>query len=290
MPKTNTTTTAKKQSRKDYIKFDEFNIDNVVIQPMKQYASGAKYFPIGYALTEEDKIAGKLVPLNLLSADAMLHWGIKKFDAEDDWTLDIPLVENVPEAFRNMFLQIDEKVKAFAFENSVSFFGKEKSKEVVDEFFSPTLKGVKDKRNGGIINKYKVSFKVPMYKGEYKILICDANKKPVFPTERTSAEGETPDMYVPPKSTIRFIFNISSIWLSNGRYGYSKKFQQGIVSEPQQSMLSGCIINDSDDDKEEGAEDEDEDDDDENDFGVRLGDVVADDGEYNSYKAAGSTR
>ena len=251
---------------------------------MKQYPSGAKYFPIGYLDSEN-----KIVPLNILSPDNTFTWGIKKNDfieskEKEDWNVDVPLIETAPEEFKNLFEALDEKIKTFAFENSSSFFGKEKAKVVVDEFFSPTLKGVKDPRNGGAINKYKVSFKIPIYKGEYKILLCDSNKRPIFPT---ATKGETPDMFVPSKTSMRFIFNISSIWISNQRYGYSKKFQQGIIYEQERSILSGCIIKDSDDEAEGLAEEEEEEDDD--DFGVRMGDVVADDS-YTNPAAAASFR
>ena len=122
----------KRQTQKGYVKYDEFNIDNLIIHPMKQYPSGAKYFPIEYAMTEADKEKGVYVPLNILSPDKMLHWGIKKYETEDDWTLSIPLVEGVPELFNGIFIQIDEKIKAFALENSQSFFGAKKSQEVVN--------------------------------------------------------------------------------------------------------------------------------------------------------------
>lgn len=280
-----------KASTSAYVKFNDFNIDNVIIHPMKQYPSGAKYFPIEYAMTEEDKEKGNYVPLNILSPEKMLHWGIKRFDSEDDWTLSVPLIEGVPAEFQQVFAQIDEKIKAFAFENSQSFFGAKKSKEVVNEFFSLTLKDVKDKRTGEV-TKQKVCFKIPMSKsGEFKMLLCDEKKKPIFPPSATGKSAdmvdskETPDGHLPPKSRIKFIFNIPSVWISNGRYGYSKKFQQGIVYAPEQSMLSSCVIADSDEEDNAALSDDDDEDDFNTSFGIRSSDC-AEEGEEPVKKAS----
>jgi hypothetical protein len=246
-----------------YVKFDEFNIDFVVIQPMKQYPNGGKYFPVMYAYSEEDKEKEFLHPLHILGPSNLSHWGMREFEGNGSWTLSIPILEGVPPLFVEIFQQIDQKVKDYAFQYSEQFFGKKYAKEVAEAFFVETLKPVKDKITGAV-KKHVLSFKIPYTKGQFKILLCNDKKRPIFPNattaERLGTDNEdTPDKYLQKNSTIKFVFNIQSIYITNSRYGYSKTFTQGIVSSPEPTMLEACVIDDSD--KEDDEEDEEEEDD-----------------------------
>jgi hypothetical protein len=250
-----------------YVDFKDFNIDLVVIQPTKkQYPGGGNFFTIMYAHSEEDKVKGNLYPLQILTPSNLNHWGMKDFENNGNWNLSVPIVDSVPHKFVEIFQELDAKVKAFAFENSEQFFGSKKSKEVADAFFVETLKPYKDKVTGAV-KKYIVNFKIPYNKGQFKILLCNERKQPIFPNATTSGrvgteDEDTPNNYLQKNSTIKFVFSINAIYLSNSRYGYSKKFTQGIVSSPEPTMLDTCLIDDSD---KEDAEEDDEDDDE---FGV----------------------
>lgn len=287
---------SKRQSTKTpkYVKFDEFNIDNVIIQPMKQYPNGGKYFPVMYAYTEEDKEKEFYHPLQILSPSNLSHWGMRDYEGNGSWSFSVPIFETVPPQFVEVFEQLDSKVKDYAFQCSEQFFGKKNSKEVAEAFFVETLKPVKDKITGAV-KRHVLSFKVPYSKGQFKILLCNEKKRPVFPNNTTADRlgtdnEDTPDKYLKKNSTVKFVFSIPSIYITNSRYGYSKKFTQGIISSPEPTMLEACVIDDSDKEEDE-AEEEDEDDLGGDVFGIRSDAMDEDEeGEESVAKQAGGGR
>tara|TARA_Y100000816_G_C26107410_1_gene588977 strand:+ start:430 stop:1068 length:639 start_codon:yes stop_codon:yes gene_type:complete len=130
--------------------------------------------------------------------------------------------------FYEMCKKLDEYMINKAIENSVKWFGKQMTKEVLEEFYRPIVKKGKAKNS---IESYPdtVKFKIR----NINMNIYDDNKNKVNTDDSIEAG-----------SRVRSIFEISPVWFVNKTFGITFNAVQFEVSKP--SRITGYCFDDSD--------------------------------------------
>jgi hypothetical protein len=205
-----------------------------------------------------------------LNTPLLMTWGIADF-ANDDGTSDgkFKLSLNFPNpeyktADTDLFL---EKILAFqtqviddAVTNSELWFGKKKSKELVEDSFFPFVKypKVKDpatnKATGAIdySRPPSMSAKVPRYEQDdgsarWECDLFDTNYNLIFPTD----SDVTPVDLVPKLSKIACTLQCTGIWVGGKGWGLTWKFISGVVKPKQTEAVRGvCHVRLTDTDRQ----------------------------------------
>ena len=217
-----------------------------------------------------NSMGGKSVSLISTQSNRSLHlntpllmtWGIADF-ANDDGTSDgkFKLSLNFPnpeyasketDAFLQKLAEFQNQVIEDAVINSEVWFGKKKSKELVEDSFFPFLKypKMKDatgKPTGAIDYSRPPSFsaKVPVYKQDdgsqkWECDIFDVQYNQIFPSED---EDITPVELVPKLSKIACTIQCTGIWIGGKGWGLTWKFISGVVKPKQNETIRGkCHI------------------------------------------------
>ena len=165
-------------------------------------------------------------------------WGIKDFvneegesDGKYKLELQFPSEQySTPEA--EMFL---EKLRAFenqaiddAVLNSELWWGKKKSRELVEDAFFPFLKYPKDeKKNPDLTKAPGMKPKMPIYSGEWKTRVFDVDYNTVFPNKETP--DATPLDFVPKLSEVICGLKCNGIWIGGKGWGLTWQVEQIIV-------------------------------------------------------------
>ena len=195
--------------------------------PPKSSSNGMKIIPLKYAINGELKATNHVQIMSPLVS----HWGINSFQSNGPESLAVPFFDGNPDtnAFREKLEALDERVRQYAFENSVQLFGSRKSREVINEFHSPIVKVLPRRSGGGEIAK--ASFKVENRNNKYSCELWDkATRTKIFPTEETPTAS--PGSYLSRDSTIRFHFVIDSMWVKGNQFGLKLIFKSALVSTP----------------------------------------------------------
>jgi hypothetical protein len=126
--------------------------------------------------------------------------------------------------------------------NSELWFGKKKSKDLVEDSFFPFLKYPKTKDANGkstgnldMSSPPSMSAKVPVYKQDdgsmkWEVDLFDINYNVVFPSVD---EDITPVDLVPKLSKIACTLQCTGIWIGGKRWGLTWKFISGVVKPKQ---------------------------------------------------------
>jgi len=197
-----------------------------------------------------------------LNTPLLMTWGISDF-ANDDGTSDgkFKISLNFPNEeyktdqttnFLNKMLEFQAQVIDDAVNNSELWFGKKKSKELVEDSFFPFVKYPKMKdgngKSTGSIDYSKapsVGAKVPCYpqddgtsKWECDLFNTDYNQ--IFPCED---ESVTPQDLCPKLSKIACTLQCTGIWVGGKGWGLTWKFISGVVKPKLQESIRGkCHI------------------------------------------------
>jgi len=173
-----------------------------------------------------------------ISTAAMTTWGISDFcneEGESDGKFKLALQfpsEQYKTPETEEFLT---KMKAFenqaiddAVKNSELWWGKKKSRELVEDSFFPYLKYPKDeKKNLDYSKPPSMKPKVPFYSGEWKTRIFDMDYKKVFPNPATP--DATPVDYVPKGSQVVCGLKCTGVWIGGKGWGLTWQVEQLIV-------------------------------------------------------------
>jgi len=207
-----------------------------------------------------------------LNTPLLMTWGIADF-ANDDGSSDgkFKITLNFPNAEytsadTNAFL---EKMSAFqaqviddAVANSDLWFGKKKSRELVEDSFFPFLKYPKlkdpatNKPTGAIdySRPPSISAKVPRFENSdgttrWECDLFDTNYNMIFPTDESDI---TPVDLVPKLSKIACTLQCSGIWVGGKGWGLTWKFISGVVKPKISEVVRGvCHVKISDSDLKE---------------------------------------
>lgn len=200
----------------------------------------------------------------------LMTWGIADF-ANDDGTSDgkFKISLNFPnpeyktrdtDLFLQKMLDFQAQVVDDAVSNSELWFGKKKSKEVVEDSFFPCLKYPKMKdaanKSTGVPDTSRppsMSAKVPRYETDgtvrWECDLYDTNYNTIFPAPGSDI---TPVNLVPKLSKIACTLQCTGIWVGGKGWGLTWKFIGGVVKPKTTEPIRGvCHVKLSDTDREE---------------------------------------
>jgi len=210
-----------------------------------------------------------------LNTPLLMTWGISDF-ANDDGTSDgkFKISLNFPnpeyktestDAFLKKISEFQSNIIDDAVANSELWFGKKKSKELVEDSFFPFLKfpKVKDSngKSTGAIDYSKppsMGAKVPCYPqddgdSKWECDLYDVGYNQIFPND----DGTTPVDLVPKLSKIACTLQCSGIWVGGKGWGLTWKFISGVVKPKHNEPIRGkCHIRLDDADLETSAVEE----------------------------------
>jgi len=122
------------------------------------------------------------------------------------------------QALFNAFKQIDEYAKKIAFEHSVVFFGKKKTKEQLEAIYHPIIQFSTDKSTGEVLTQYAPRFKakIPFDKKENRIMgnVTEPNKE-TFDVIQNYSKTKG--------AHCRGVIHIVSLWIGTTGFGVSIK-------------------------------------------------------------------
>lgn len=201
----------------------------------------------------------------------LMTWGISDF-ANDDGTSDgkFKISLNFPnpeyktrdtDTFLQKMLDFQGQVVEDAVANSELWFGKKKSKELVEDTFFPFMKYPKMKdaanKSTGIPDTSRppsMSAKVPRYEDadgtvRWECDLYDTNYNVIFPAPGSDI---TPVDLVPKLSKIACTLQCTGIWIGGKGWGLTWKFIGGVVKPKTTEPIRGvCHIKLSETDREE---------------------------------------
>ena len=199
-----------------------------------------------------------------LSTPLMLNYGAQRWDNEDGsykltMALQFPREEFSNEdttQLLNTMKEFEAQVKADAVKNSKEWFGKVKSKEVIDELWNPILKYRKTPEGEpDYTSSPTLQLKMPVWDGEYNFELFDPDNQLLLP----NSSGATPEQLVEKGSNIAGTIQCGGIWFANGNFGVTWKLNQGIVKRIEKAEKGKCYVKLSSNDREEIGNDRTED-------------------------------
>ena len=218
---------------------------------------------IGFGQIEKNKLGGKFIPLTdangaktrfqIQTPTMHLPFGISAYrerpDAEplsysaDLSFRDMDTDENVA-TFYNKVKALDAHLLQTAVENSVTWFGKQKSRELLEDTYR---KLTKSDPSGKYADNMK--FKIAVQNGAANVRVFDTDKTPITIDD------------VPRGSKVKIIAEIASVWfVGNTTWGITFRAAQILVVSKPASLDQFAFTDDGDDDMKTEAEFVDEDD------------------------------
>jgi hypothetical protein len=196
-----------------------------------------------------------------LNTPLLMTWGPNDF-ANDDGTSDgkFKLPFNFPnedyktdatETFKQKMLDFQSNIIDDAVVNAELWFGKKKSRELVEDSFFPFMKYPKVKDANGKATQTidyskppSFSVKMPCYPqddgtSKWDVDLFDTNYNLIFPNE----EGTTPVDLIPKLSKIAATIQCTGIWVGGKGWGLTWKFISGVVKPKITETIRGkCHI------------------------------------------------
>ena len=195
-----------------------------------------------------------------ISTPLLMTWGISDYvdeKGESDNKFNMSLVFPNSDYETQQTIDFLKKLKEFeeqilndAVNNSEVWWGKKKSREVIEDNFFPFLKYPKDKLTGDIDMSRAPSMraKVPNYDGRWVIEIYDTDNQLIFPCDN---ENLTPMDFVPKKSNVACVLQCGGLWFGGKGWGVTWRLNQCVVKPHIQDTVFGkCHIELSTDEKE----------------------------------------
>ena len=216
---------------------EEFNPELVEFRPPRVLDHGGKIIGVGY----------KDGPLRIQTPELNVPYGVNVNDTPSgDHKYSIQFSfrgeeENERIAkFHEQMRGLQAKLIHAGTENSLAWFKKKMSPEVVSEFFTPILKVSKDKETGEPNGKYPDTFKVNLdtRNGEFVCKAFGADHTPIDePLDSLIVKGTRATALVIP----------SFLWFAGGKFGLTIKAEQLRVKVPARSDRYGFVDDEADD-------------------------------------------
>lgn len=123
--------------------------------------------------------------------------------------------------------ELDACMLAASVENSKAWFGKQKSKDTLEDNYRKLIKTNPE-------NKYPpvMRIKVPMQNGQVSCIFFDENKQPV------------PIDYLTKGTTIKLIIEVDRVWFVNNTFGVTWRALQGAVISRPNRMEAYSMLDD----------------------------------------------
>ena len=197
-----------------------------------------------------------------ITTPPMMTWGISDYvdqktqESDGKYTISLNFPNSdYANADTDLFLkklkQFEEQVISDAVANSESWFGKKKSRELVEDSFFPFLKYQKDKltKQTDVTKPPSIRAKVSNFEGKWMNLeIYDTRSQLLFPCENPTA---SPMDFVPKMSNVMCLLQCGGVWVGGKGWGITWKLVQCVVKPRENiSVLGKCRIPMSKDVKE----------------------------------------
>lgn len=197
-----------------------------------------------------------------ISTPLMLTWGAADFVDKDtglpngkfEMSLQFPSGEYATEdtiAFLENFKNLEETIKSDALLYSKEWFGKvHKSREVVDELFTPILKYPKNKETGetDFTRAPTIRIKVPKWEGVWKSVIYDEDEQKLFPNPANPCVS--PLDFLKKGSHVACLIQCGGIWFANGKFTVTWNLSQAVVQKSRAALSDECYVKLKPSDKE----------------------------------------
>jgi len=222
---------------------------NIIVKPYKKNKSNAGATASIFS-SQLNKILRIETPL-------MMTWGISDYvdqttgesDGKFTMTLNFPNDEYSTDEttlLLDKVKEFEDNILDLAVENSLSWFGKSKTKELVEDSFSSIIK-VNNKQPD---RPPSIRIKVPHYEGKWgDISLFDySTQERLYPS---SDETITPPDLVPKLSQIACVIQCSGLWFVGGRWGVKWVLNQAVVKKKNSSGFQNdvCLISLNESDK-----------------------------------------
>jgi hypothetical protein len=165
-----------------------------------------------------------------------------------DMSLQIPRDEFATQEsreFLKLMKDLDEKILDDAVKNSVEWFGKKKTKEILQDNYRPILKypQFKEGERKGEPDTSRaptIKVKLPMWDGKYtfKLFDAQANNALVFPDEA----GSTPEAFLPKGCEVCCVIQCGGVYVADGKFGVTWKLYQASVKKPEKLEDNKCYV------------------------------------------------
>lgn len=240
------------------IEYPDWDIKQVKYMPPKINDKGGK--AINVISTQTNRSLAVSTPL-------MITWGISDFcdeagnsDGKFSLSLSFPnddYKSDETDEFLQKIKDLENKVIDDAVLNSELWFGKKKSRELVEDSFFPILKWSKDKTTKAIDYSKPpgLKIKVPCYNDKvtgqqkWSTQLYDVESNKIFPDEKNP--DATPIDFVPKGSSVVCGIQCTGLWFGGKGWGITWKLVQAIVKPKMViSVYDRCHIRLSTKDKE----------------------------------------
>lgn len=134
--------------------------------------------------------------------------------------------------FLQKMVELDDKLLRASVENSKSWFGKQKSKDTLEDNYRRLIKTHPENRYPPVMK-----VKIPMINGQVSCMIFDENKNPV------SID------YLVKGTTVKLILEMDRVWFMNNTFGVTWRALQGAVVSRPARMDTYSIIDDEESDE-----------------------------------------
>ena len=190
-----------------------------------------------------------------LRTPLMLTWGVSDYEGNEKYEMTVSFLGDNGEsprddviAFQNNMKIMEDQIKTAALANSQEWFGKKYTNmEVLDALWTPILKYPKVKGGNGELDYDRapnLRIKLPVYDGEWKSTLYDADKKQIFPND----DGTTPVDIVQKGSRAACVIECGGIWYAAGKFGLTWRLKQAVVKS-REDISAVCQIDLGEDEK-----------------------------------------
>lgn len=215
---------------------ETFSVTKLSISAPKTLDSGAKTAYLNYD-------GGKLIFQT--AAEMTIPYGLGKFDQgpkadNPDFSIDLSFKGydtpgTAVHAYHNALSELDKFVMDEAYKNRGSWFsgGATKSREVINAFYTPTIKVAIDKQ--GNPKPYPPTQKIKLRKisGDFEVKIYDSEKKRITePVDEVLVKG----------STVTVIVECGGIWFAGGKFGVTWRAKQIMVHKSPERLADCAFV------------------------------------------------
>ena len=235
-PITHSQTTNKNPEKMPIYTAKTFEPSSIKFAPIEKNKLGGKYVPLA-------DVNGTKTRLTIQSPAMHLPFGISCYrerpDAEptsysaDLSFRDMDSNENLATLF-NKINELDTQLIDAAVENSVAWFGKQKSRELLEDTYRKLTKVDSSGKYAPVMK-----FKIPMINGKPNVQIFDVDKKPIGVDD------------VPKGAKVKVIADLASIWFIGSGTAWGVTFravQILVVSKPARLDEFAFVTEDGDED------------------------------------------
>lgn len=242
---------------------NEVDISKIVIQGLRsnpKNKQGAKWAPIHRKNNDGDEeelfvqFPRMKLAFNGLSTDDQN--GMKKYsislsfdksnfeDVEEDEDL------NRVGKFQKVLTDIDEKNIEHGVDKSEEFFGKAKSKDVIEDTYSTLIKYSNSvNTNTGLPWPPTFKIKLQIRKGKPDFQLFNAKKEEIAIHQDENGDWDLAS-HIPKGAEVKGIFKFSTVWVAGGKFGMTTELKQMIVY-PQNKGFKGLAIRVTDDESDD---------------------------------------